>query len=109
MRSATKKRTGKDPEYLAWLHTLACSVVGCAQRLGPEYFDRGIIEAAHVGRRGLSQKCPDREAIPLCRLHHRTGMSSHHQLGKLFWLFHGLDREQLIEELNRRYEEEKAA
>lgn len=66
-------------------------------------------EAAHVGNRGLGQKCSDRETIPLCAAHHRTGKDSHHVLGKKFWDFHGLDKEKLIAELNARYEEERAA
>lgn len=107
MRSATRNKTGKDKAYLAWLHTKPCSIDGCVQRAGSEYFDRGIIEAAHVGPRGLSQKCPDREAIPLCRLHHRTGASSHHTLQKKFWSFHGISRAVIIKELQQRYMKEQ--
>jgi hypothetical protein len=66
-------------------------------------------EAAHVGVRGLGQKSSDRSAIPLCAEHHRLGRDSHHRLGKRFWEHHGLDRDALIAELNRRYEEENAA
>lgn len=61
-------------------------------------------EAAHVGQRGLSQKCSDRETIPLCAFHHRTGPESHHRLGKLFWKHHGLDRYELIRELQSQFD-----
>lgn len=98
MRSATRNKTGKDAEYLAWIRALPCAV--CAE---PEW--RGHrIEAAHVGDRGLSQKCPDREAIPLCPRCHRFDKDSHHRAGKRFWVIHGLDREALIGALNEQYE-----
>ena len=62
MRSATRKKTGKDPEYLRWLRTLPCAVRECSHCRGlMRTWD--VIEAAHVGLRGLSQKCPDREAV----------------------------------------------
>jgi hypothetical protein len=101
MRSATKKRTGKDKNYLAWIHTLPCVV--CAQA------QRSPTEAAHVGERGLSQKCPDRETLPLCGEHHRTGKESHHVLQKAFWAHHKLDRDFLIAFLQVKYEAERAA
>lgn len=56
----------------------------------------GITEAAHVGIRGLGQKCSDREAIPLGEAHHRTGPDSHHVLGKKFWEHHKIDRDAAI-------------
>ena len=30
----------------------------------------GPVQADHVGRRGISQKCDDRKAISICRQHH---------------------------------------
>ncbi len=116
MRSATKNRTGKDALYLAWLHTLPCVIceslrlamveAGFHDAVSPQF---GRTEAAHVGARGLSQKCPDREAIPLCRNHHREGAVSIHKLQRLFWGYWELDRDVLIETLNAKYEEELAA
>ena len=107
MRSATKKRTGKDPAYLAWLHEQPC--VLCAYRYpgpGPTLsVQLSRTEAAHVGVRGLSQKSSDRDAIPLCGIeHHREGKYSIHKLGKDFWKFHGIDRDALIAELNAEYQ-----
>jgi hypothetical protein len=64
-------------------------------------------EAAHVGDRGLSQKCPDRQAIPLCKWHHTEGPESHHRLGKQFWATWGIDRDALLAQLQERYEKEK--
>ncbi len=118
MRSATRKKTGKDKAYLAWLHKIPCIVcVGWerVQRLiaGTQTWGdvadmqanlRGVPEAAHVGERGLSQKCPDREAIPLCGFHHRTGPHSSHVLGKKFWTLHALDKDAIIARLNAEYE-----
>lgn len=65
-------------------------------------------EAAHVGIRGIGQKCSDRETIPLCARHHRTGKDSAHVLGKGFWQHHSLGREQLIANLNQKYEEQRS-
>jgi hypothetical protein len=65
------------------------------------------IEAAHVGERGLGQKCPDRQTLPLCIEHHTAGPHSHHKLGRGFWSFWKLDRYELIAEFNARYEGEK--
>lgn len=100
MRSATKKRVGKDLSYLTWLRTQPC--LACAS-LGNQMTPT---EAAHTGVRGLSQKGPDREAIPLCSYHHRLGSVSHHRLGKRFWDHHGIDRERMISNLNEKFQEE---
>jgi hypothetical protein len=115
VRSATRKKVGKDSGYLEWLHSLPCVVCFVA------YYRNGIwtheidedqrkrqvsrTEAAHVGDRGLSQKCPDREAIPLCRIHHRISPQSVHGLQKKFWPHWGIDRDKLVVELNRHYDQ----
>lgn len=83
MRSATRKKIGKDPAYLKWLHDQPCIV--CEIRKERQ---RSRTEAAHVGPRGLSQKCPDAEAIPLCRAHHEE----QHRLGKRFWEAANIER-----------------
>ena len=93
MRSATRKRVGKDQDYLAWIHTLACVCCGSKR-----------VEAAHVGDRGLSQKCPDRQTIPLCVAHHRIGPTASHVLGKKFFGYWKIDRDALIDRLNQQYE-----
>lgn len=92
----------RDPEYLAWIRTLECSIPSCLMH----WRGHGI-EAAHVGDRGLRQKCSDYEAIPLCAWHHRLSPLSHHRAGKRFWKYHGLDRDKIIAELNARYERER--
>jgi hypothetical protein len=101
-----KPRRGRilDPDFLRFARTQPCSVPGCKPG-----FKAGPIEAAHVGRRGIGQKCSDREVLPLCaRLHHQVGVKSHHALGKRFWVVHGLNRAVLIAELNRLYELESS-
>ena len=121
VRSATRQKLGKDPAYLAWLHTLPCV---CCESLRLFLIEAGNLpenipaqsnptEAAHVGDRGKSQKCPDRQAIPLCghdprtqsraNDHHREGPTSAHKLGKGFWRFWGINREELIATLNSKY------
>lgn len=113
MRSATKKKLGRDPEYLAWIRALPCVI--CFPTLWKMGSDLDSIssrqsiqdsptEAAHVGDRGLSHKSDDQETIPLCEDHHRLGPDAHHQLGKWFWIHHKIDKVQLILELQERHE-----
>ncbi len=109
----------RDPDYLMYITTFGCIVchLGVFVRSLDGAFVNGDAsgqvsptEAAHVGVRGLSQKCSDREALPLCaQEHHRTGPESAHVLGKRFWIIHNLDRVALIAELNAMYERERAA
>jgi hypothetical protein len=106
MRSATKKRAGKDRAYLEWLHTLSCAAASCYSELTSPC--SGRITAHHAGDHGFSQKADDRTAIPLCEAHHQTGPDALHVLGKRFWKLHGLDRDELIADLNARYLKEAA-
>jgi hypothetical protein len=96
MRSATKKKIGKSPLYLAFIRAQPCCV--CASLL----LSRQWLptEAAHIGPRGLSTKVPDRQAIPLCKRHHEES----HKGPKKFWMSYMLDPEQLIAEFNARFE-----
>lgn len=90
MRSATRKKTDRDAAYLDYIRSLPCCV--CAL----DTPQTTPTEAAHVGPRGLSQKCPDRETIPLCALHHREGQFSQHRMGRMFWSHYGLNLEVLL-------------
>ena len=56
----------------------------------------------HTGPRGMSQTAPDRQAIPLCRSHHDERQ---HKYPRTFWKMHGIDKDKLLAELNRRFEE----
>jgi len=110
VRSATKRKLGKDPARLAWIRSLPC--VCCFPDLWRYQMNNVIqtssTEAAHVGERGISQKCPDEETIPLCGFeHHREGKFSAHKLGKLFWTHWGLDKEKLLAELKQQFEKEQ--
>ncbi len=114
MRSATRKRLGRDKAYLDWIRSLYCAVCMLPWKIsgsGVAYSNvqQYPTEAAHVGDRGLSQKCSDRETIPLCALHHRLGPQSHHRAGKKFWRIWNLDRDKLIREYRERFEMEVAA
>ncbi len=134
-RKPTRKLPGySDPEYLAWLKQWPCYVclMQAVARLKTsplEAVQRGVragfrdtttmfelpcavVDVAHIGVRGRGQRCKDRDTMPLGAWHHREktcpggGPESHHSLGKKFWAFHGLDREEVIATLNRLYEEE---
>lgn len=94
----------KDPTYLQFIASLPCVVC-----VAWESDQRTRTTVAHVGDRGLSQKCSDRETLPLCVDHHQEGKNAHHRMGKNFWPHHGLDRDALIKLFQERYEQEKAA
>jgi hypothetical protein len=107
-RRPRKRQPGDDPAYRAFVRTFGCVVCFASKlirlSLDGRNFQTSPTECAHVGRRGLSQKCPDCESLPLCAIkHHRIGPESHHRLGKRFWGFHGLNRVELIRELQALY------
>lgn len=80
----------RHPEYMAWIATQPCCICG----FWP-------VEVAHVGKRGLGQKCSDLETLPLCANHHREGPEAIHTLGKKFWDYHEIDREEMISKYQR--------
>lgn len=90
-------RRKRDRAYMAWIRKQRCICCGIRYR----------VEAAHVGDRALGQKCPDRETLPLCSLHHRESKHSHHRIGKTFWAFWKLDRNALVGKFNQLYESRK--
>ena len=113
-RRRSKPRRGPviDPDFRAFIRCFGCIVCTAGLLVGQcdawdtyrlDRQQRSLTECAHVGRRGLGQKCSDRECVPLCRFHHTTGINSHHTLGKRFWSHHGLSRHALIAELQRLY------
>lgn len=90
------RRIKPDPKYKAWIASLACSVPGCG--LGP-------IHVCHVGERGFSNRCADRETAPFCEIHHQDNrLGMHGRLGRNFWQHYGLDQDELIADLNCRYD-----
>lgn len=105
----------KDAKYLEYIRSLPCAI--CVLLAGLIEANHGVsrlnqlskTEAAHVGERGLSQKCSDRETIPLCGIeHHREGKYSNHKLGKKFWEYWKLDRDELVTELQQAYDSARA-
>ena len=63
---------------------------------------------AHHDRKGMgmSQRAPDRRAIPLCPDHHRNGRDAVHQIGrKQFEERFSLDTDAAIAMLNQEYDE----
>ena len=97
IKRSSKPRRGpaRDKQYLDWIREQPCAI--CEQR---------PVEAAHVGLRGMGQKCSDYEAIPLCPDCHRIGEHSHHVLGKYFWSHYGIDRDILMLYYREKYGEE---
>lgn len=106
-----KRGPKQDPEFMEFVHEFGCVVCheGILLRDGPSCrIQQSRTEGAHVGARGLGQKCEGREVLPLCGIeHHRLGPQSHHVLGKRFWEAHGLDKDKLLAELNELFEAER--
>lgn len=97
-RKPRKKQPGDDPKYLAWIRTLPCELFPCLADPC-----KGVTEAHHASDHGFAQRAPDKTAIPLCSRHHRESTIAVHIMGKRFWAFHNLDRDEIIKELNERY------
>jgi hypothetical protein len=95
VRVGQRKGQVVDDAYRAFIRRQACICCGSQK----------WIECAHVGPRGLGQKCSDYETLPLCPAHHLQGPQSHHVLGKRFWIIWRLDRFALIGRFNRMYED----
>ena len=90
-----------DEPYKRWIRSLPCVVCSTWGFSIQGY--HGFVECAHVGQRGMKQKCSDRETLPLCVWHHRLGPKSVHA-GKGFWMHWKLDRYELIKEYNLKFE-----
>jgi hypothetical protein len=103
MRRRDRKRDQRGRAYLAWLHGLSCAL--CASYGVRQYTPT---EAAHVGRRGLGQKCSDMEAVPLCAMCHREGAQSHHRIGRRFEEVHGVDLMRWVQQYNQRFVERES-
>lgn len=132
-RRPPKRKEGfDDSDYRAWLKTWPCWVcyeLHCRlHNFNPvpfrayadaremfyqevSYWGCGETQAAHVGTRGLGQRCADKFAIPLGKLHHMHptaggGQESIHALGRNFWMHFKLDREEILAELHKLYQQE---
>jgi hypothetical protein len=62
VKSAYRRRT-RDFSFMQWARRQPCVA-------RPLSMCEGRVQADHAGKRGLGQKCPDHECIPLCRTHH---------------------------------------
>ncbi len=83
----------RNPAYLKFVRGLPCCV--CGKTWG--------IEAAHTGPHGLSQKAPDAETIPLCRLHHTDPQLGLDRIGRAaFEDLHGVSVARLVQLTQRR-------
>lgn len=80
-----------NPKHLKFIRTLECALSGNLQ-----HTCSGIVEAAHLGRRGRGQKAPDETAVPMCSSAHRTGYKAFHKGELTFFEYWKLDREMLI-------------
>ena len=90
----------RDSKYLAYLRKLCCVTCGSYR----------LVEAAHFGAHGISQKASDLDALPLCLQCHRTGSKSHHVLGaRRFVEVHRLNVGMHQERLRKFYKERMAA
>jgi hypothetical protein len=89
----------RDPAYLAWIRTLACTICGSVWR----------VEAAHTGGDGgISMKGSDYSCVPLCKYCHTAGGQAYHRIGKReFERKHGINFQALVKALNARWAAEQ--
>lgn len=71
-RSTSYSRRPRDIDFMLFVKTLLCSV----EEEWPDVDQRptacgGVVEADHMGSRGLGQKADDRTCAPICTQHHR--------------------------------------
>jgi hypothetical protein len=95
-RRRPRRGSTRNPAYLEYIRSLPCLV--CVQESEPQ---KTRTEAAHVGKRGLGQKCSDYETLPLCGEHHRYGVSAIHVLGRFWEAYHQISVESEIERLRQ--------
>lgn len=78
---------------MGWISTLGCIVCGSKP-----------VEVAHVGERAFGRKCSDRHTLPLCTYHHLDTKLGHHgAIGRNFWQYWRVDRDDAIRGLNTMY------
>jgi hypothetical protein len=71
-KSTKYSRRERDFAFMGFVKGMLCSAIEEWPDVDVPPGDcEGEVEADHAGARGLSQKCPDNECIPLCALHHR--------------------------------------
>ncbi len=63
----------RDTPYMLWVKTLRCAAKTYAMpwRVDAETACYGVVEADHMGDRGLGRKADDRTCVPMCVAHHR--------------------------------------
>jgi len=89
-RSKKNKKRPRNIPYMLWIKTLPCAVCGW---MGSE--------AAHTGPRGLGQKSPDEQCIPLCPDHHRHRKDALDVAGpRRFTTLHQIEIPRLVAQLN---------
>jgi len=128
IRVHAPKRQKIDLGYRAWLREWPCFICFmqyCSEE-GLNFWDSckapftrwafafnskrkcGPTQAAHVGSKGIGQKCPEREMMPLGLRHHLHPTAggfpdSHHAGKRTFWLKHKLSRPKVLEFLRKLY------
>ena len=105
-KKRSKPRRGRviSKDYKAFIAGFPCMI---CLRVGLIQASR--TEVAHVGDRGLGQKCSDFETIPLCNAHHTSGAFAIHRAGKWFWEHFGIDKSETIAQYRRIYESHQVA
>ncbi len=126
------KRKPADLKYRAWLHLWpcficfrehcrnhgipfweACKLPEARELFRVEFSENhcGPTQACHVGVKGTSQKCAERDMMPLGERHHMHPTmggftDSHHAGTAKFWDWHRLSRLRALEFLRHLYVEE---
>lgn len=71
-RRSRYARRPRDVDFMLFVKTLLCSVVEEWPDVDVHPTEcNGVVEADHMGDRGLGQKADDKTSAPLCTQHHR--------------------------------------
>ena len=97
----TRKGPPRDEDYKSWIREMPCCACGT----------EGRSEAAHTGSDGgMSMKASDYSCVPLCSDCHTQAPGAYHRVGKrAFEIRHGICCARIVAQLNREWNERRAA
>lgn len=92
-RRTSYSRRKRFKDFMSFIASKPCACCG-----------KRPVEVAHCGDdKGMAMKCSDLHTLPLCAECHRTGKKSHHQMGRKFFEYWGIEKEELFKQYQDEY------